>query len=88
MVPQVLVLGFAPMVFALVAEVLWAKKPELAWIREKTIHSPIAMASLPASEISESERMTKESVQILNRLVHRIFGGKIFWGKFCERVLL
>jgi hypothetical protein len=59
-VPQVLVLGFAPMVFGLVAEVLWARKPELAWIPGKTIYWQVAMVSLPASEISESESAMKE----------------------------
>ncbi len=88
MVPQVLVLGFVPMAFALVVEVLWTRTPELAWISKKTIHCQVGRVPLPASDLSESERLTKESVQIANRLVRRIFGGKIFWGKFGERVLL
>ena len=41
-----------------------------------------------SDENPENRRMTTKLVQMAIRFVGLIFGGKIFWGKFCERVLL
>ena len=43
---------------------------------------------LPACDVNfENGRMTAKPVQIAIPFVGLIFGGRIFWGKFCERVL-
>lgn len=39
-------------------------------------------------ENSENGKMTAKQVQMAIPFVELIFGGRIFWGKFCEQVLV
>ena len=71
-------IGFVSMAFVLMAEAHWAKTPESAWIPRKVIHWQAWMVSLPACDISESERATTEQVQVVTPLLGQVLGGRIF----------